>query len=61
MGSAGIFFPLEREMAAKQPEGVSAEVLGASSPPSLADATPPGRFAATLPSRGRETPARGVL
>ena len=46
--------PLEGEMAAKQPEGVGAEALDALFLSSTAPATPPGRCAATLPSRGRE-------
>ncbi|MCV3238362.1 xanthine dehydrogenase accessory protein XdhC [Mesorhizobium sp. ZC-5] len=49
------FSPLEGEMAAKQPEGVPSE--GTVSTPRAAAATPPGRFAATLPSRGRDTQA----
>jgi hypothetical protein len=54
MKSAGGFSPLEGEMAAKQPEGVGAEVLDALFLVSMSPATPPGRFAATLPSGGRE-------
>ncbi|TIO77723.1 MAG: xanthine dehydrogenase accessory protein XdhC [Mesorhizobium sp.] len=44
--------PLEGEMAAKRPEGVLSG--GTIRAPSTAAATPPGGFAATLPSRGRE-------
>ena len=49
------FSPLEGEMAAKQPEGVLSE--GTARASSTAATTPPGRFAATLPSRGRDTQA----
>ncbi|PBC10035.1 xanthine dehydrogenase accessory protein XdhC [Mesorhizobium sp. WSM3859] len=45
--------PREGEMAAKRPEGVASE--GTAKVPSAARVTPPGGFAATLPSRGRET------
>ncbi|MER9250248.1 xanthine dehydrogenase accessory protein XdhC [Mesorhizobium sp. M0598] len=48
-----LFSPLEGEMAAKRPEGVVSE--GTASASSTAAATPPGGFAATLPSRGRDT------
>jgi xanthine dehydrogenase accessory factor len=56
----GGFSPLERKMAAKRPEGVRSGALdlySASSTDSrsAAAATPPGRFAATLPSRGRDS------
>jgi excinuclease ABC subunit B len=44
--------PLEGETAAKRPEGVTSE--GTSKTPGAAETTPPGRSAATLPSRGRE-------
>jgi hypothetical protein len=58
MTIADILSPLAGEMAAKQSEGVAAAVLDADK--SLAAApTPPGRCAATLPSRGRGTSARG--
>jgi len=58
MPSASILSPLET--AAQQPEGVVAAVLDTDK--SLAASpTPPGRFAAALPSRGRETPVRGDL
>ncbi len=40
-------------MAAKQPEGVSQGNAGRKGTSSAAVATPPGGFAATLPSRGR--------
>ncbi|WP_027039877.1 xanthine dehydrogenase accessory protein XdhC [Mesorhizobium ciceri] len=49
-----LFSPLEGEMSAKPTEGVgkgSARPKGTSS---TAEATPPGGFAATLPSRGRD-------
>ncbi|MER8429868.1 hydantoinase B/oxoprolinase family protein [Mesorhizobium caraganae] len=53
-GELGVISPLEGEMAAKRPEGVLSEgTAGASSP---VDPTPPGGSAATLPSRGRESP-----
>jgi glycyl-tRNA synthetase beta chain len=45
------FSPLAGEMAGR-PEGVPSE--GTTGTSSIAAATPPGRFAATLPSRGRE-------
>lgn len=48
------FSPLEGEMAAKRPEGVVAAALYAFSYASLLEGTPPGRFAATLLSRGRD-------
>ncbi len=51
MIDADMLSPLAGEMAAKQPEGVIAaarDVLIGSSP---SGATPPGRFAATFPSR----------
>ncbi|MER9224073.1 xanthine dehydrogenase accessory protein XdhC [Mesorhizobium sp. M0437] len=47
-----LFSPLEGEMAAERPEGVVSE--GTASASSTAAATPPGGFAATLPSRGRD-------
>ncbi|MEZ5805528.1 MAG: xanthine dehydrogenase accessory protein XdhC [Rhizobiaceae bacterium] len=47
------FSPLEGEMPAKRAEGVTSEGT-AKEAPSTAARTPPGRFAATLPSRGRE-------
>jgi hypothetical protein len=53
MQIARAFSPLEGEMAAKRPEGVASE--GTANRSRTADATPPGRFAATLPSRGRES------
>ncbi|RWD88141.1 xanthine dehydrogenase accessory protein XdhC [Mesorhizobium sp.] len=46
--------PLEGEMAAKRPEGVGRGSARPKKMPSTAAATPPGGFAATLPSRGRE-------
>ena len=46
-----LFSPLEGEMAAKRAEGVLSE--GTAKASSTAAATPPGGFAATLPSRGR--------
>jgi uracil-DNA glycosylase len=52
---APLFSPLEGEMAAKQPEGVRAAVLGEEEAMRPAERTPPGRYAATLPSRGRES------
>jgi xanthine dehydrogenase accessory factor len=48
-----LFSPLEGEMAAKRPEGVLSE--GTTNAPSPVVPTPPGGFAATLPSRGRGT------
>ena len=56
----GGFSPLEGEMAAKQPEGIVAEardldVVSPTNSGSAAATTPPGRFAATLPSRGRDS------
>lgn len=48
-----LFSPLEGEMAAERPEGVVSE--GTARAPSTAAATPPDGFAATLPSRGRDT------
>lgn len=48
-----LFSPLEGEMAAERPEGVVSE--GAARASSAAAATPPEGFAATLPSRGRDT------
>jgi xanthine dehydrogenase accessory factor len=50
-----LFSPLEAEMAAERPEGVVSE--GTARAPSAAVATPPDGFAATLPSRGRDTRA----
>jgi 5-oxoprolinase (ATP-hydrolysing) len=50
----GVLSPLEGEMAAKRPEGVLSEGTATTSSP--VDPTPPGGFAATLPSRGRESP-----
>lgn len=50
----GVLSPLEGEMAAKRPEGVLSEDTATTSSP--VDPTPPGGFAATLPSRGRESP-----
>jgi xanthine dehydrogenase accessory factor len=47
-----LFSPLEGEMAAKRPEGVLSE--GTARALSPVDPTPPGGFAATLPSRGRD-------
>jgi xanthine dehydrogenase accessory factor len=44
--------PLEGEMSPQATEGVPSE--GTSIRPSTTASTPPGRFAATLPSRGRE-------
>ncbi|PAQ07338.1 hydantoinase B/oxoprolinase family protein [Mesorhizobium temperatum] len=55
-GELGVLSPLEGEMAAQQPEGVaqgSARLQGTSS---TAATTPSGGSAATLPSRGRESP-----
>ncbi|MGX9142468.1 xanthine dehydrogenase accessory protein XdhC [Mesorhizobium sp. 128a] len=48
-----LFSPLEGEMAAKRPEGVLSE--GTARASRTAATTPPGGFAATLPSRGRGT------
>ncbi|MER9402856.1 xanthine dehydrogenase accessory protein XdhC [Mesorhizobium caraganae] len=48
-----LFSPLEGEMAAKRPEGVLSG--GTAKRSRTAAATPPGDFAATLPSRGRGT------
>ncbi|MER8641909.1 xanthine dehydrogenase accessory protein XdhC [Mesorhizobium sp. M1252] len=48
-----LFSPLEGEMAAKRPEGVLSG--GTARASRTAAATPPGGFAATLPSRGRGT------
>ncbi|MBZ9773796.1 xanthine dehydrogenase accessory protein XdhC [Mesorhizobium sp. CO1-1-8] len=50
-----LFSPLEGEMAAKRPEGVLSE--GTARALSPVDPTPPGGFAATLPSRGRDSRA----
>ncbi|RWP35909.1 hydantoinase B/oxoprolinase family protein [Mesorhizobium sp.] len=50
----GVLSPLEGEMAAQQPEGVISEGAARTSTP--VEPTPPGGFAATLPSRGRESP-----
>ncbi|WP_095202146.1 hydantoinase B/oxoprolinase family protein [Mesorhizobium carmichaelinearum] len=50
----GVLSPLEGEMAAKRPEGLLSEGTARTSSP--VDRTPPGGFAATLPSRGRESP-----
>ncbi|WP_214469832.1 hydantoinase B/oxoprolinase family protein [Mesorhizobium sp. dw_380] len=50
----GVLSPLEGEMAAKRSEGVISEGTARTSRP--VDPTPPGGFAATLPSRGRESP-----
>ncbi|MER9597596.1 hydantoinase B/oxoprolinase family protein [Mesorhizobium sp. M0244] len=49
----GVFSPLKGEMSAKPTEGVISEGTATTSNP--VDPTPPGGFAATLPSRGRET------
>ncbi|TIL72756.1 MAG: 5-oxoprolinase [Mesorhizobium sp.] len=46
--------PLEGEMSAKPTEGVISEGTARASNP--VEPTPPGGFAATLPSRGRESP-----
>ena len=54
MSGARCFSPFEGEMAAKRPEGVGAFGQDVSLAPWAAAATPPGRFAATLPSSGRE-------
>lgn len=48
-----LFSPLEGEMSAKPTEGVLSE--GTARALSPVDPTPPGSFAATLPSRGRGT------
>src|SRR5262245_47006114 len=53
--------PLEGEMAAKRPEGVRAAVLSAKRTLRPAERTPPGRFAVTLPSRGRGSSALRLL
>ncbi|QKC83055.1 hydantoinase B/oxoprolinase family protein [Mesorhizobium sp. NZP2077] len=53
-GELGVLSPLEGEMAAKRPEGVLSE--GTAKTRSPVDPTPPGGFAATLPSRRRESP-----
>ncbi|MER9380234.1 hydantoinase/oxoprolinase family protein, partial [Mesorhizobium sp. M0578] len=53
LGAAPIS-PLVGEMAAQQPEGVISEGTARVSNP--VEPTPPGGFAATLPSRGRESP-----
>jgi len=53
MTSADVFSPLEGGMAAKQPEGVGADVLGIDQRRRASRTTPPDRFAATLPSGGR--------
>ncbi|WP_254024504.1 xanthine dehydrogenase accessory protein XdhC [Mesorhizobium ventifaucium] len=50
-----LFSPLEGEMASERPEGVVSE--GTARASSTAAATPPGGFAATLPSRGRDVSA----
>ena len=50
----GVLSPLEGEMAAQQPEGVISE--GTARASNQVEPTPPGGFAATLPSRGRESP-----
>ena len=50
--SGRLISPLEGEMAGR-PEGVTSE--GTTNRSSTAAQTPPGRFAATLPSRGRES------
>ncbi len=52
MACANILSPLEGEMSPKATEGVTSEGTAVAS--STAARTPPGRFAATLPSRGRE-------
>lgn len=54
MERASFLSPLEGEMSPKATEGVISE--GTARTPSAAVRTPPGRFAATLPSRGRGTP-----
>ena len=51
----GSFSPLEGEMAAKQPEGVGQGSAGRKRTSSADFATPPVRFASTLPSRGRDS------
>ncbi|CCV14826.1 hydantoinase B/oxoprolinase family protein [Mesorhizobium sp. STM 4661] len=50
----GVLSALEGEMAAQRPEGVISEGTARASNP--VEPTPPGGFAATLPSRGRESP-----
>jgi 5-oxoprolinase (ATP-hydrolysing) len=50
---ATLISPLEGEMSPKATEGVASE--GTASASSTAATTPPGGFAATLPSRGRDT------
>jgi len=54
MKRAGMFFLIEGEMAAKQPEGGGTEARGASLLRRQVAATPPRRGAPTLPSRERE-------
>ncbi|RVB76964.1 MAG: xanthine dehydrogenase accessory protein XdhC [Mesorhizobium sp.] len=49
-----LFSPLEGEMAAERPEGVGRGSARPKKMSSTAAATPPGGFAATLPSRGRD-------
>ena len=51
---AGAFSPLEGDKAAKRPEGIAKHKMRRKEKHSTAETTPPGRFAATLPSRGRE-------
>jgi xanthine dehydrogenase accessory factor len=53
MVRASPFSPLEGEMAPKRPEGVAPD--GTATVPRTAAWTPPGRFAATLPSGGSDT------
>jgi xanthine dehydrogenase accessory factor len=53
MSGAVSLSPLEGEMAAKRPEGVGSAMLDVLFASRSAAATPPDRFAATLPSRGR--------
>ncbi|TPM30800.1 hydantoinase B/oxoprolinase family protein [Mesorhizobium sp. B2-3-5] len=53
-GELGVFSPLEGEMSAKPTEGVISEGTARTSHP--VEPTPPGGFAATLPSTGREGP-----
>lgn len=50
-----LFSPLEGEMAARRPEGVGRGSARPKTMSSTAATTPPGGFAATLPSRGRGT------
>ncbi|TIO09175.1 hydantoinase B/oxoprolinase family protein [Mesorhizobium sp.] len=50
----GVLSPLEGEMSAEPTEGVVSE--GTARAPNPVEPTPPGGFAATLPSRGRESP-----